>query len=160
MQPDEINVAHAINRLGCEHQQRCDFFSAIDCYRRALACFEQAGVVHGRIMVLVNLAEVHLQMNDAVQATAALDKAQALIDITPDTDLRLTGAVLGHRGWATALAGDFDAAEGLLLRGLQIISRHGDSANQERETLKLLADVMERRGDHDAAARIVRQIGD
>jgi tetratricopeptide (TPR) repeat protein len=160
MSSDAFNAAHAINRAGCEHQQAGAYPAALDCYRRALARFEQTGDVHGRIMALVNVAEVACQMDDPIQATAALDQAQRLIDITPDADLRLVGAAQAHRGWSVALAGDLDTAEGLLLRGLQVIRRHGDSTGQERETLKLLAVVLEQRGDHDAAARIVRQIGD
>lgn len=160
MPSDDLFIAHETNLEGCEYQQQGDFLAAIDHYRRALVIFEQAGDVHGRILVLVNLAEVHCQMNDGGQAIATLDQAQSLIDITPDTDLRLVGAVQAHRGWAAALAGDLDAAEALLLRGLQIIRRHGDSAGQEHETLRLLAVVLERRGDHDAAARIVQHIGD
>lgn len=83
MLPDELDAAHAINLEGCEHQQRNDFIAAIDCYRRALVLFEQAGDAHGRIMVLVNLGEVHCFMNDGVQATRHLCQAQALIDATP-----------------------------------------------------------------------------
>lgn len=160
MQPDGLDAAHAINLEGCEHQQRGDFTAALDCYLRALVLFEQAGDVHGRIMTLVNTAETHCQMNAGDQATAVLDRVQVLIDATPDTDLRLVGAVLGHRGWATALTGDLDAAEGLLLRGLKIVRQHGDAVGQERDMLKVLAVVLMQRGDHDAAARIVRQVGD
>jgi hypothetical protein len=159
MLPDAFNAAHSANCAGCEHQNRGDFTSALNCYRRALALFEQACDVHGRVFALVNVAEIHCQMNDAVQATAALDQAQALLDITPDTDQCLAGVVLGHRGLAAAVAGDLDAAEGLLLRGLQVVRHHGGAASQERDMLKLLAIVLERRGDHAAVAELVRQIG-
>jgi hypothetical protein len=160
MQPDAFNAAHAINYEGCEHQQRNDFIAAIGFYRRALALFEQAGDAHGRIMVLVNLGETYCLMNDGVQATRHLCQAQAIIDATPDTDPRLVGAVLGHRGWAAALTGNLDAAEGLLLRGLHAIRLHGDTASQKRDMLKVLTVVMDRRGDHAAVAELVRQVGD
>lgn len=160
MQPDAFNAAHAINYEGCEHQQRGDFAAAIDCYQRALTLFEQADDAHGRIMVLVNLGESYCLMNDGAQATRHLCQAQALIDATPDTDPRLIGAVLGHRGWAAALIGNLDAAEGLLLRGLHAIRQHGDVVSQKREMLKVLTVIMDRRGDHAAVAELVRQVGD
>ncbi len=160
MLPEELDAAHTINLEGCEHQQRNDFIAAIDCYKRALAMFEQAGDAHARIMALTNLGEVYCFMNDGVRATRFLCQAQALIDATRDTDPRLVGAVLGHRGWAAALTGNLNAAEGLLLRGLHAIRLHGDTASQKRDMLKVLTVIMDRRGDHAAVAELVRLVGD
>jgi len=150
---DVAGEALCLNNLGMLYMTRNDVASAVVEFDAALALCDRHGFAGTRGLVLANLTEVAMKRRDL--ATAARHVASGL-EIAESTRNRSLGAWLRiQRSRLAAEAGDLESARSELAAAMDL------ALSMDRPALQLdgvcvLAEVLERQGDRDCAAAVLR----
>jgi tetratricopeptide (TPR) repeat protein len=156
-----FKTATAANNLGCVFQMKGDLTSAMAYYENAQAVINKMDDSEeqrkAQIMGLCNMGECLCDLGDGLRAASLLRQAQSIISRTPSIEPILKGFIVSHLGRASVLNNDLETAERLVLEGL-VMARDGGLPSLERDSLFILVDIYEKRGDQIAADQLREKI--
>ena len=160
---ETVGVRHLVRRGGEEDHVRAEGFAReiLDAHRRALGA-EHPIVTEG----MEGIAEHLAAQGRFAEAEDMLRDAIAMLQRTVGAEHIRMGGILMTRGRVRAAAGRLDEAEADLRQSVAIMERsQGETSGYAAEPVALLADVVERRGNHaeanalfDRAATILRPL--
>lgn len=144
----------ALQNLGAVAAQSGDLPGAEQHFAESYDAFRRAGYVRGEALALNNQGRAALDRGDAHAATSLLGQALGLARVVQDTDL----VALASLNLAEALdaAGEPEDAEELLSSALGFFATSGNEWRRV-ECLRLLGDLLRKRGEHGTAVRCWQQ---
>ena len=147
---DPVHLAEAVNRLGATVEGD-SLDAAAECYRRALALYEEAGDARGQANCHNNLGIVQARRGEWSAARQALQRAIALSRRAGTPDLR--GLCSLNLGVVELKGGDYDRARELLGEALALFAEVKNTEMQ-LHALYNLAHLDRERGELAAAAEL------
>ena len=144
----------ALQNLGSVAAQTGELAVAEQRFAESQEAFHAAGYRRGEALALNNQGRVALERGDIAQAARLLPQAVALAWTVEDVDL-VALSTLNHAE-ALAALGELERAEELISSALGFFTSSGNDWRRV-ECLRLLGDVLTRRGDRGTAAACWRQ---
>ena len=150
-------VSQVTNNVGALYHNRGQSRKAAETYRAAAAIATEHRSLSAEALALCNLGEALLRLGDYDEATAALDRSEAIVT-KQDNRLELM-RVQYNRGLIAIAEGDHRQAEGHFNRVVAFCREHNETVG-ELAGLSGLAELALAQGEHDRAADLASQLLD
>jgi predicted ATPase/DNA-binding SARP family transcriptional activator len=149
---DAAGVALCLNNLGTMHMDLQDFAQAGVCLREGLAIAERQGLVATRTLVLINLAQVAVEIEDDDAAVAAVERAREAADASRNRVMVCWVHLIATK--LCVRRGDPGPARNELVAALEI-ARNVQRPILQRSAIVTFAEVLAAQGETGAARRVL-----
>jgi tetratricopeptide (TPR) repeat protein len=149
---DAAGVALCLNNLGTMHMDLQDFEQAGVCLREGLAIAERQGLTATRTLVLINLAQVAVEIEDDDAAVAAVGHAREAADASRNRVMVCWMHMIATKLWSRR--GDPALARADLVAALDI-ARTVQRPILQRSAIVTFAEALAAQGETGAARRVL-----